>query len=172
MGAGNGTVMCCTPIGLAARDVEEARAAAAMDACLAHGHPAAAPASAGLCAALLALRRGGDPLAAARAEAQDQPELERALELAARGERDELAALASGPAAGACWTTLAIGLCAYAWVGDYEPGVTCVGSEPDSNPPSTIFSPSSSHPSRQRVRVRSRRECSRRGLPSGSPAGR
>jgi ADP-ribosyl-[dinitrogen reductase] hydrolase len=136
MGAGNGTVMRCTPIGLAARDVEEARAAAVEDARLTHGHPAAAPASAGLCAALLALRRGGDPVAAARAEAQDQPELERALVLAAGGERHALAALASGPAAGACWTTFAIGLCAYAWVGDYEAGVAWVislGGDTDTN---------------------------------------
>jgi ADP-ribosylglycohydrolase len=94
LGAGNGTVMRCAPIGLAARELEQARAAAAQDARLTHGHPAAATASKALCAALLALRGGGDPLAAARAEARGQPELERALELAAHDEREALAALA------------------------------------------------------------------------------
>jgi hypothetical protein len=64
MGAGNGTVMRCAPIGLAARDLDEARTAAVADAQLTHGHPAAAPASTALCAALLALREGGNPLAA------------------------------------------------------------------------------------------------------------
>ena len=42
MGAGNGTVMRCTPIGLAAPGLEEARAAAE-DARLTHAHPGPRP---------------------------------------------------------------------------------------------------------------------------------
>jgi ADP-ribosylglycohydrolase len=136
MGAGNGTVMRCAPIGLAARDLGEARTAAVADAQLTHGHPAAAPASAALCAALLALREGVDPLAAARSEVQGPLELEQALELAAAHEREALAALATGPAAGACWTTLAIGLCGLAQFGDYEPGIAwaiSLGGDTDTN---------------------------------------
>jgi ADP-ribosyl-[dinitrogen reductase] hydrolase len=136
MGAGNGTVMRCAPIGLAARDPEEARTAAVADARLTHGHPAAGPASAALCAALLALRQGGDPLAAACAEVGGHPELERALELAAADDREALAVLATGPAAGACWTTLATGLCALTQFGDYESGVAwaiSLGGDTDTN---------------------------------------
>jgi ADP-ribosyl-[dinitrogen reductase] hydrolase len=136
MGAGNGTVMRCTPIGLVARDIDEARGAAFEDARLTHGHPAAAPASAALCAALVALREGADPLRAAVAEATGVPDLERSLELAAADERDALAALATGAAAGACWTTLAIALCALMKIGEYESGVTWVislGGDTDTN---------------------------------------
>src|SRR5215211_6387892 len=68
--------------------------------------------------ALIALREGKDPLAAAQAEARAQPELVRTLELAAATDRDALAELAIGPGAGACWTTLAIALCALE-LGDY-----------------------------------------------------
>ena len=136
MGAGNGTVMRCAPIGLAARDLEEARSAAAADAELTHGHPAAAPASAALCAALLALREGGDPLAAARAEVEGHAELEHSLELAAADGRSELTTLATGPAAGACWTTIAVGLCALIHLPDYESGVAwaiSLGGDTDTN---------------------------------------
>jgi ADP-ribosylglycohydrolase len=136
MGAGNGTVMRCAPIGLAAQDFELARTAALADARLTHGYPAAAPASAAFCAALLALRERGDALAAARAEAQGHSELERALELAAVDERDALSTLAAGPAAGTCWTTLAVGLCALAWLGDYKSGVAwaiSLGGDTDTN---------------------------------------
>ena len=135
MGASNGTVMRCAPIGLAAARIAEARAAAAEDACLTHAHPAAAPASAALCAALIALREGEDPLAAAQAEARAQPELVRTLELAAATDRDALAELAIGPGAGACWTTLAIALCALE-LGDYEMGVgwaISLGGDADTN---------------------------------------
>ena len=48
LGASNGSVMRCAPIGLVARDLEQARDAAAADARLTHGHPAAARASAAL----------------------------------------------------------------------------------------------------------------------------
>lgn len=60
MGAGNGTVMRCAPIGLAALDVCKAVSAARADARLTHAHPAAGAASAALCAALVALRHGDD----------------------------------------------------------------------------------------------------------------
>jgi ADP-ribosylglycohydrolase len=136
MGAGNGTVMRCTPIGLVAHDIGEARAAAFEDARLTHGHPAAAPASAALCAALLALRSGDDPLTAAVAETSAEPELGRALELAADDQRDALGVLATGPAAGACWTTLAIALCALTHISDYESGVAwaiSLGGDTDTN---------------------------------------
>jgi ADP-ribosyl-[dinitrogen reductase] hydrolase len=135
MGAGNGTVMRCTPIGLAARDLDEARMAAASDARLTHGHRAATAASAALCAALVSLRRGEDPLIAANAEARGRPELEEPLALAAADDRQALAELAVGPAAGACWTTLAIALCALQ-LGDYERGVAwaiSLGGDADTN---------------------------------------
>jgi ADP-ribosyl-[dinitrogen reductase] hydrolase len=136
LGASNGSVMRCAPIGLAARDLEQSRQAAAADARLTHGHPAAARASAALCAALLALRRGDDPGDAALAEVRGVADLERALVLAADEDREPLAALATGRAAGACWTTLAIGLCALTWIGEYEQGVTwaiSLGGDSDTN---------------------------------------
>ena len=135
MGASNGTVMRCAPIGLGASGLAEARAAAAEDARLTHAHPAAAPASAALCAALIALREGEDALAAARAEARAHPELLRPLELAAADDRDALAELAIGPAAGACWTTLSIALCTLG-LGGYETGVAwaiSLGGDTDTN---------------------------------------
>jgi ADP-ribosylglycohydrolase len=136
LGASNGSVMRCAPIGLAARDLEQARQAAASDASLTHGHPAAASASAALCAALLAVRRGDDPLPAARTEAHGADDLERALVLVADQDREALAALATGRTAGACWTTLAIGLCALTSIGDYEEGViwaVSLGGDTDTN---------------------------------------
>jgi ADP-ribosylglycohydrolase len=136
LGASNGSVMRCAPIGLVARDLEQARDAAAADAGLTHGHPAAARASAALCAALVALRRGDDPVAAAGAEADAANELDRALVLAADEDRETLLALTTGRAAGACWTTLAVGLCALASIGHYERGVTwaiSLGGDTDTN---------------------------------------
>ncbi len=135
MGAGNGTVMRCAPIALVAPGLDEARTAAAEDARLTHAHPAAAPASAALCAALIALREGEAALAAARAETRAHPELLRPLELAAADDRDALAELAIGSAAGACWTTLAIALCAFG-LGGYETGVAwaiSLGGDTDTN---------------------------------------
>jgi ADP-ribosylglycohydrolase len=128
--------MRCAPIGLAARDLEQARHGAVSDASLTHGHPAAARASAALCAALLALRRGDDPVAAARAEARGAKDLERAVTFAANHDREALADLARGRAAGACWTTLAVGLCALTSLGDFEHGVTwaiSLGGDADTN---------------------------------------
>ena len=136
LGASNGSVMRCAPIGLAARDFDQARQCAAADARLTHGHPAAARASAALCAALVALRRGSDPVTAARAQAHDANDVNRALALAADKDLEALTKLATGPAAGACWTTLAIGLCALTAIGDYEQGVTwaiSLGGDTDTN---------------------------------------
>jgi ADP-ribosyl-[dinitrogen reductase] hydrolase len=136
MGAGNGTVMRCTPIGLAAADVDEARRAAYEDARLTHGHPAAPPASAALCAAILAVRDGDDPVTAARDEARGQPELEHAIDLASAADREALAAMAVGPAAGACWTSVSIALHALAHLDEYEPGIAWVislGGDTDTN---------------------------------------
>jgi ADP-ribosyl-[dinitrogen reductase] hydrolase len=51
-------------------------------------------------------------------------------------DREALASLAAGPAAGACWTTLSIGLCALIWLGDYASGVTwavSLGGDTDTN---------------------------------------
>jgi ADP-ribosylglycohydrolase len=95
---------------------------------VAHAHPTAARVSAALCGALLALRRGGDPLAAARTEAHGADDLEPALMLAAEEDREALGVLATGRAAGARWTTLAIGLFAVTAIGDYEQGVTWAAS--------------------------------------------
>ena len=136
LGASNGSVMRCTPIGLAARDLEKARDAAATDASLTHGHPAAARASSALCVALLALGRGGDPVTAARAQVRGSDDLERALQLAADESPEVVAALATGQGAGSCSTTLAISLCALTSIGDYEQGVKwaiSLGGDTDTN---------------------------------------
>jgi ADP-ribosylglycohydrolase len=135
LAAGNGTVMRATPIGLAARGVAEAADAARRDAELTHADPVAGAASAALCAALLALRHGDDPLRAARGQAADEARLAEALGAAGRDER-ALARLATGFEAGACWTTLALALHALVTCDDYERGVTWViaqGGDTDSN---------------------------------------
>jgi ADP-ribosyl-[dinitrogen reductase] hydrolase len=136
MGAGNGTVMRCAPIGLAAPDVATAVLAARADAQLTHAHPAAAAASAALCAALVAVRDGDDPLAAAELEARAEPDLARALSHAAGLDEAALRSLATGPCAGACFTTLAIALAALLYNEDYESGVSwaiSLGGDADTN---------------------------------------
>jgi ADP-ribosylglycohydrolase len=120
MAAGNGTVMRATPIGLCAANVAQAVDAARRDAELTHADPAAAMASAGLCAALCALRGGQDPLVSAREQASGHPQLSAALAAVASGDESTLASLADGPEGGACWTTLAVGLHALAVIDDYE----------------------------------------------------
>jgi ADP-ribosyl-[dinitrogen reductase] hydrolase len=123
LAAGNGTVMRATPIGLAARDLHQAADAARRDAQLTHADPVTGLASTALCAALLAIRNGGDPLAAARERATGHHErLSAAIEAAGRDER-AVTWLAAGREAGACWTTLAIALHALVTRGDYERGV-------------------------------------------------
>jgi len=136
LAAGNGTVMRATPIGLAARDLDEAVDAARRDAQLTHADPAAGAASAAVCAALLAMRESGDPLAAARAQTGDHPSLVGALDAVARADESALARLAAGREAGACWTTLAIALHALLAIDDYERGVgwaIAQGGDADTN---------------------------------------
>jgi ADP-ribosyl-[dinitrogen reductase] hydrolase len=133
--AGNGTVMRATPIALAARSREEAARAARRDASLTHGDPRAGDASACLCAALLALAAGEDPLPAALAEAGEDGPLGRSIELAAGGGA-ELARLAAGRERGACWTTLAVALHALLHAGSFEQGlrwVISLGGDTDTN---------------------------------------
>jgi ADP-ribosyl-[dinitrogen reductase] hydrolase len=136
LAAGNGTVMRATPIGLAARDLDEAVAAARRDARLTHADPAAGAASAALCAALRAVREGENPLPAARAQTDEHPSLARALDAVGRADGSALARLAAGSEAGACWTTLAIALYALLVVDDYERGVgwaIAQGGDADTN---------------------------------------
>jgi len=136
LAAGNGTVMRATPIGLVAHDLDEAVAAARLDAQLTHADPAAAAASAALCAALLAVRENADPLAAARAQTSDHPSLAAALDAVRRADESALARLAAGSEAGACWTTLAIALHALLVIDDYERGVgwaIAQGGDADTN---------------------------------------
>jgi ADP-ribosylglycohydrolase len=123
LAAGNGTVMRATPIGLAAHDLDEAVGAARRDAQLTHADPAASAASAALCAALLAVRDGGDPLAAARGQAAEHPRLAGALDAVGRRDESALGRLATGQEAGACWTTLAIAIHALLAIDDYERGL-------------------------------------------------
>jgi ADP-ribosylglycohydrolase len=135
LAARNGTIMRATPIGLAARGLEAAVAAARHDAQLTHADPVTGDASAALCPALLARRHGGDPLRAVRDQAADERPLAVALGAVGRDER-ALARLAGGPEAGACATTLALALHALAAGYDYEHGVRWViarGRDTDTN---------------------------------------
>jgi ADP-ribosylglycohydrolase len=128
--------MRATPIGLAARDIAEAVQAARGDAELTHADPAAAIASCALCAALLAVRAGSDPLAAAREQARGHPRLADTLSAVAEGDEEQLGRLAYSPEAGACWTTLALGLYALVRHDDYECGVSWAiaqGGDTDTN---------------------------------------
>jgi len=134
--AGNGTVMRVTPIALAAESPAEAARAAREDASLTHGDPRAAHASASLCAALLAVARGDDPIAAALTEAGPAGPLRRAIELAASGASSELARLAAGPESGACWTALGVALHALLSYDSLEEGLAwaiSLGGDTDTN---------------------------------------
>ena len=133
--ATNGTVMRAAPIGLAATSVESAARSAREDALLTHHDPAAGAASAALCAALVAIRQGDDPIDAAEAQIGDHDRLREVMR-AVRG-RDEsmIAALAGGPEKGSCWTTLGVGLFALGADG-YERGVLwaiALGGDTDTN---------------------------------------
>lgn len=134
--AGNGTVMRACPIGLAAGHPREAARAARLDAALTHGDPRAHEASAALCAALVAVAEGGDPLAAAKAESDPSGPVARALRLGAEDARADLARLAAGPEAGACWTTLGIAFRALLHGQSFEEGVSfaiSLGGDTDTN---------------------------------------
>jgi ADP-ribosylglycohydrolase len=119
LAAGNGTDMRATPIGRAARNVRLAATAARSDAELTHADPVAGLASAALCAALLAIRDGGDPLEAAR----EQATADERLPAVARAAGHDEPALAR-PAAGACWTTVALALHALVTRDSYERGAS------------------------------------------------
>jgi ADP-ribosyl-[dinitrogen reductase] hydrolase len=134
--AGNGTVMRAAPIALAANSVEEASSAARADALLTHHDPAAAACSAALCAALIALRVGNDPLAAANHEVQGDKRIERMLETVRTFDVQALAAAARGRERGACWTTLGVALYALEAFESYERGVLwaiSLGGDTDTN---------------------------------------
>lgn len=136
LAAGNGTVMRATPIGLVAGDVAEAVEAARRDAELTHADPAAGMASAGLCTALVALREGSDPLAAAQEQVSGHPQLADTLAAAAARDEAMLARLAAGRDAGACWTTLAVAMFALVAIDDYERGISWaigLGGDVDTN---------------------------------------
>jgi ADP-ribosylglycohydrolase len=136
LAAGNGTVMRATPIGLAAHDLDEAVDAARRDAQLTHADPAASAASAALCAALLAIREGGDPLSAARGQIDKHPSIAGALDAVGRQDESALGRLAAGQEAGACWTTLAIAIHALLGIDDYQRGVgwaIAQGGDADTN---------------------------------------
>jgi ADP-ribosyl-[dinitrogen reductase] hydrolase len=136
LAAGNGTVMRVAPIGVAARDLGEAVGAAQRDARLTHADPAAGAASAAVCAVLLAVRDGREPLAAAFAQAAEHPSLAGPLDAVARADESALARLAAGHEAGACWTTLAIALHALLVIDEYERGVEWAiaqGGDADTN---------------------------------------
>ncbi len=121
--AGNGTVMRAAPLAFAPAPAETILAAARDDARLTHWDDVAGDASAALCAALLALRSGDDPLAGALAEAKNHPSLSAALHEVAEGELEAVGRLAGGPEAGACWATLAAGLAALRF-DSYRDGVS------------------------------------------------
>lgn len=134
--AGNGTVMRAAPIGLAASSVEEATRAARDDAGITHFDPAASCSSAALCAALVAIREGSDPVGAAATQIDSHPRLEMVLE--AVRERHEVAirSVAGSPEAGACWTTLGVALFALTKFDAYEAGVLWaigLGGDTDTN---------------------------------------
>jgi ADP-ribosyl-[dinitrogen reductase] hydrolase len=134
--AGNGTVMRATPIGLAAKSVEEAVRAAHEDAKLTHSDPAAGAASAALCAALLAIGGDASPVDAASAHVAGHPRLEQVLDAVRRRDQDFIARHAAGPERGACWTTLGAGLYALVTAPDYESGVRWaigLGGDTDTN---------------------------------------
>lgn len=136
LSAGNGTVMRAAPIGLSATSVEEAVWAAHEDARLTHFDPAAGAASAGLCAALLAIGERSSPVDAAAAQVADHPRHEQVLEAVWTRDRDFIARLAAGPELGACWTTLGVGLYALLTADDYESGVRWaigLGGDTDTN---------------------------------------
>ena len=134
--AGNGTVMRAAPIALAAISVQQASRAARADAALTHHDPAAAACSAGLCAALLAVGIGNDPLAAAQHEVRGDVRVERMLEAVKTSDVETLVASARGVERGACWTTLAIALYALEAFDSYEGGVLwaiSLGGDTDTN---------------------------------------
>jgi ADP-ribosylglycohydrolase len=131
--AGNGTVMRAAPIAFAASSLENACAAARADAELTHFDPAAGDASASLCAALVAVVEGGDPLAAARAAATDS---RTHAALADVGDAEAIRERAGGPEFGVAWTALAAGLHAVTEFDGFADGIAftiSLGRDTDTN---------------------------------------
>jgi hypothetical protein len=91
--------------------------------------------SAALCAAILSIGAGEDPVRAALDEAELHADVCQALAHVERGEPERIAELAGGPLAGVAWTTLAVGIWALAQY-DYEAGVQwaiSLGGDTDTN---------------------------------------
>jgi ADP-ribosylglycohydrolase len=134
--AGNGTVMRATPIGLAAESREQAAQAARDDASLTHFDPAAGHASAALCAAIVAVREGSDPVEAAAAQTGGHPRLEMVVEAVGEGHEVAIRGVAGSPEGGTCWATLGVALLALVKPDSYEPGVLWaigIGEDTDTN---------------------------------------
>lgn len=134
--AGNGTIMRVAPIALATTSRSAAAGHAREEAPLTHFDPAAGAASAALCAALLAIMAGDDPIAAADRETAGHERLAEAVEAAREHDLEKLAALAAGQERGTCWTTLGVALYALEAIDDYERGVTwaiSLGGDTDTN---------------------------------------
>ena len=134
--AGNGTVMRAAPIGLACSSTEEATRAAREDAKLTHFDPAAASASAALCAAIVAIADGADPVAAAEAETGTHPKLSQVVGAVREHHEEPVRSVAGSPEAGTCWATLGVALFALTSFEDYESGVLWaigVGGDTDTN---------------------------------------
>lgn|SRR5919109_1211170 len=138
--AGNGTIMRAAPIGLAAATKDEARQAAHADASLTHYDHAAACASAALCAALIAIRDGSDPIEAAAAEVGDHAKLTLVTEAVQARHEGPIRSVAASPEAGTCWATLGVCLFALTAHDDYESGVAWaigLGGDADTNAAAT-----------------------------------
>jgi ADP-ribosyl-[dinitrogen reductase] hydrolase len=134
--AGNGTIMRAAPIGLAAATTDQATEAAHEDASLTHYDSAAACASAALCAALIAIRDGSDPVEAARAEVGDHPKLTLVMDAVQARHEEPIHTVAASPEAGTCWATLGVALFSLTKASSYEPGVAWaigLGGDTDTN---------------------------------------
>src|SRR5437867_1228653 len=138
--AGNGTIMRCAPIGLAARTQQEATKAAHADASLTHFDPAASRASAALCAAIHAISDQTDPVNAAAAEVGDHPRLSLVLEAVQARHEKPIRSVAGSPEAGTCWATLGVALFGLTNFESYESGVLwaiALGGDTDTNAATT-----------------------------------
>jgi len=124
------------PIGLAASSLVDATRAARADAVLTHFDPAAACASAALCAALLAIGAGADPVVAAEAELDNHAKLMQVVGAVHERHEEPIRSIAGSPEAGTCWATLGVALFALTNCDDYESGVLWaigLGGDTDTN---------------------------------------
>jgi ADP-ribosyl-[dinitrogen reductase] hydrolase len=135
--ASNGTVMRATPIGLVTDNLLKAREAARQDAELTHADPRAAIASVALCASLIAVREGRDPVGASiPSYVLGSPPIAEAFGAAQRRDERFLAELAAGPESGACWTALGVAIYAAKHLDSYEEAmrwVIALGGDTDTN---------------------------------------